>query len=101
MRIEAKPEIDSSSDVLISDTSSSYLLQPAALGAHVGQRVVLVDVSDHRGHFVSGVREQWNPADHLGHPQRRVHIQSAEIIVDGQELYGSKEKINTSIISFR
>ena len=65
---------------------ASYLLQPSALGAHEGQRVVLVDVGNDGGHFVIGLREQWNSAHHLGNPQRGVHIQSAEVVVDGQEL---------------
>lgn len=76
----------------IQDNTSSYLFQPAALGAYVGQRVVLVDIGDHWGHFVTGFREQRNPTDHLGHPERRVHIQSAEIVIDGQELYEAKRQ---------
>lgn len=72
--------------------TSSYLFQPAALGAYVGQRVVLVDVGNHRGHFVIGLGKQRNPADHLGHPERRVHIQSAEIVVNCQELYEGKRQ---------
>lgn len=63
-----------------------YLLDSSAFRAHEDQRVVLVDVRDDGGHFVNGVGEDGLAAHHLGHAQRRVHVEATEVVVDGQEL---------------
>lgn len=54
--------------------------------------MVLVDVGDDGGHFVKGVRVERLPAHHLGHAQWRVHVEAAEVVVDGQQLWRREEK---------
>lgn len=55
--------------------------------------MVLVDVGDDGGHLVHGVREQRDAAHHLGHAQRRVHVQATEVVVDGQELQEETKRL--------
>lgn len=66
--------------------SGPYLLDSSAFRAHEDQRVILVDVGDDGGHFVDSVGEEGLAAHHLGHAQRRVHVEATKVIVDGQEL---------------
>lgn len=69
-----------------SRVAAPYLLDASALRAHEDQRVVLVDVGDDRGHFVESVGVEGLATHHLRHPQWRVHVQAAKVVVNGQEL---------------
>lgn len=72
--------------------SHSYLLQLATFGAHKGQRVVLVDVGDDGSHAVPVFCEDWDATHHFRHSQGSIHIQSAEVIINGKELKSKWEK---------
>lgn len=72
--------------------SHSYLLELAAFGAHEGQRVVLVDVRNDGSHAVPVFCEDWNATYHFRHSQRSIHIQAAEVVINGQELKIKWEK---------
>lgn len=72
----------------------SYLFQAATFGAHKSQRVVLVHVGDNRHHLVLGLREQRNPTYHLRDAEWGVHIQTAEVVINGKELTTERETMD-------
>lgn len=65
------------------DYTLSYLLQLATLGAHEGQRMILVDVCDDRSHAVPVLREDGDATHHLRHAQGGIHIQATEVVING------------------
>lgn len=71
---------------LLQKKHESYLFQTTAFGPHKGQRVVLVHVGDNRCHFVIGFGEQWNSTNHLRDTEWGVHIQTTEVVIDGEKL---------------
>lgn len=64
--LHTKPNLPASVQPSLSLSSThAYLLDASTFGAHEDQRVVLVDICNHRGHFVNSVREKRLAAHHL------------------------------------
>lgn len=69
-------------EIWIRGPHRSYLFELPTLGAHKSQGVVLVDISNHRGHPVPILSENGEPSHHGRYSQRGIHIQATEIVIN-------------------
>jgi len=74
----------------LSECCSSYLLQSSTPGAQEDHTVSIVDIGSDRGQPVPALSEHCLTRHQLGTPQGLVYIQSTEVIINGNRLWGER-----------